>query len=121
MSDLDPFNHVNNGAQCHLFDYGRTAYFETLLGENINWSKMNLVLVHVSMDFHAPLLASDKVICESQIVAVGNKSLTMKQLLIDENTHTLKTTCNSVLCCIDRNTMKAVELPASYRQKLNIS
>ena len=37
MSDLDPYNHVNNGAQCNYFDMGRSRYFEHVFQTKIDW------------------------------------------------------------------------------------
>jgi len=102
MSDLDPFNHVNNGIQCHYFDCGRGAYLEYVFQRPINWFTLDLVLVHLDIDFHKPILIQDNIVCETKLLSIGNKSVKVVQQLRDVNTNEIKTTCHSVLACIDR-------------------
>lgn len=77
MSDLDPFAHVNNGVQCNYFDYGRSCYFECVLGEAINWLTVDLVLVHVGLDFKSPIKFHDQIVCDTTVYELGNKSFQM--------------------------------------------
>lgn len=102
MSDLDPFAHVNNGAQCNLFDFGRSCYFEHVFRKPIDWLSMDLVLVHTEFDFKKSIGIHDRLVCDTQVVAVGNSSVSMRQQLRDTATGTVKTTCRSVLAAIDR-------------------
>ena len=102
MSDLDPFVHVNNGIQCHYFDLGRSFYLEQVLQNQVDWTTIDLVLVHIELDFAAPVEFHDRLVCESKIVEIGHKSLKMVQQLRDTKTNTVKTTCFSVLAGFDR-------------------
>lgn len=116
MSDLDPFSHVNNGAQCNMFDCGRSGYFEAVFNKKIDWAEMNFVLVHTEFDFKAPILFYDEVVCESSVYELGNKSVKMIQRLIDAKSGAVKTECRSVLACIDRKSNKAVPMSDAHRR-----
>lgn len=118
MSDLDPFVHVNNGAQCNLFDYGRSCYFETVFGGEIDWKELDLVLVHVELDFMLPILYHDSMVCESKIYEIGNKSLKMIQQLIDTKSNTVKTLCKSILAGYDRSLNQSVKIKEIYKEKI---
>jgi acyl-CoA thioester hydrolase len=118
MSDLDPFNHVNNGVQCSYFDYGRSAYIEAVLGEKIDWLAIDLVLAHISLDFLAPILYGDQIECACKVVHFGNKSFKMVQQLIDISTNTIKTRSNSVIVGLDRELLTAIPIRQIYREKL---
>ena len=120
MSDLDPFVHVNNGAQCHLYDYGRTSYFEKVFGENIDWATLDLVLIHLELDFKSPILYHDRMVCDCKIIKVGNKSFTMYQQLRNKDTNEIKSTCTSVLCGFDRHTATAIPVRKDYVEKIYI-
>ncbi|MCK9301621.1 MAG: acyl-CoA thioesterase [Bacteroidales bacterium] len=111
ISDLDPFAHVNNGSQCHLFDYGRSKYFEAAFKSKINWTTMDLVLVHIDMDFLLPVNTIQNIICETCIYEIGNKSMKMIQRLVDEDDATIKTISKCVIASIDRE--KNVSKPIS--------
>ncbi len=117
MSDLDPFAHVNNGAQCHYFDFGRSNYLEHVLDTVIDWTTFDLVLVHVGMDFKDSITFHDQLVCESKVTVIGNKSFRMEQQLRDTRTNRVKTTCECVLAGIDRATMKGIVIPEEYKQR----
>lgn len=118
MSDLDPFIHVNNGAQCHLFDYGRSSYLEAVFGDKIDWAKLDLVLVHLELDFAAPVEFNDAILCETKIYEIGNKSLKMIQQLRDTHTNTVKTICKSVIVGFDRETKSSIPIQEIYKEKI---
>ncbi len=118
MSDLDPFVHVNNGAQCNLFDYGRSAYLENLLGNAIQWNELDLVLVHLELDFCSPVLISDQIVCDTKIYELGNKSMKMLQHLRDTKTNTVKTICKSVIAGLDRHSGSSVPIREIYKEKV---
>ena len=118
MCDLDPFVHVNNGVQCNYFDYGRSQYFEEVFGEKIDWMKMDLVLVHVDMDFMQPIKIHDNIVCETAIYAFGNKSMKMVQRLRCAETNAVKTVCHSVLAGFDRQTARSIPINPMYKEKV---
>lgn len=102
MSDLDPFDHVNNGAQCNLFDFGRTSFFESVFNNKIDWLTFNYVLVHVEMDFKSPVRIHDNIVCETEVYDKGRTSFKMVQYLKNAVTNDIHTVCRSVIVCIDR-------------------
>ena len=118
MSDLDPFNHVNNGSQCHYFDMGRSRFFEHAFHTQIDWLTFKYVLVHVDLDFKLPIHFHDDLCCQSAIIEVGNSSFKMEQRLVDQNTGALKTLCHAVVVYFDRETNKSERIPDMERGKL---
>lgn len=118
MSDLDPFVHVNNGIQCHYFDFGRSSYLEKVLQNQVDWTTIDLVLVHIELDFLSPIEFHDEIVCESKIFHIGNKSLGMIQQLRDVKTNTIKTRCYSVLAGFDRQTHLSIPISEEYKVKI---
>ena len=116
MSDLDPFAHVNNGAQCNYFDFGRSSYFEHVFQKPVNWHTMDMVLVHVELDFNESVEFHDQIVCESKVVALGNKSVKMMQQLRDTRTNIVKTTCYSVLAGFDRQNLTSIPIREEYKK-----
>lgn len=114
ISDYDPFAHVNNGAQCHLFDYGRSKYFEMILGKKIDWKAMDLVLVHIEIDFIAAITDDVDLTCDTAITDIGTKSMNMIQYLKDSKGK-VYSTCRSTVVGIDRGSNKSIEIPEYYR------
>ena len=118
MSDLDPFNHVNNGAQCHYFDMGRSRFFEHAFQTEIDWLSFKYVLVHVELDFKAPIHFHDDLVCESEVTEVGNSSFKMIQRLVDHRTGEVKTICHCAVVYFDRDANKSERIPDSDREML---
>jgi acyl-CoA thioester hydrolase len=118
MSDLDPYNHVNNGAQCNFFDMGRSLYFEHTFNAKIDWLTFKYVLVHVDLDFRKPVLFHDAIACESRVIEIGNSSFKMEQLLRDSNTGEIKTLCHAVVVYFNRETNKSERIPDEERALL---
>lgn len=115
MSDLDPFAHVNNGAQCNLFDYGRSCYFEHVFNKPIDWLSMDLVLAHTELDFKKAIDIHDRLVCETKILSIGQKSVRMIQQLREVQTNVVKTTCHCVLVGIDRTTCQSIPVREEFR------
>ena len=118
MSDLDPFNHVNNGAQCNFFDMGRSLYFEHAFNAKIDWLTFKYVLVHVDLDFRKPVLFHDAIVCESRVTEIGNSSFKMEQILRDSKTGEIKTLCHAVVVYFNRETNKSERIPDEERALL---
>jgi acyl-CoA thioester hydrolase len=118
MSDLDPFNHVNNGIQCSYLDLGRSAYIEEILGEKIDWLSIDLVLAHISLDFLIPINYGDQIICACKVTHLGNKSFKMIQHLIDTESGIIKTKSESVIVGLDREKLISIPIKQEYREKL---
>jgi len=118
MSDLDPYNHVNNGAQCNFFDMGRSLYFEHTFNAKIDWLTFKYVLVHVDLDFRKPVLFHDAIACESRVIEIGNSSFKMEQLLRDSKTGEIKTLCHAVVVYFNRETNKSERIPDEERKLL---
>lgn len=116
MNDLDPFVHVNNGVQCNYFDYGRSCYFEQVFRTSIDWSTLDLVLVHIELDFKQGIEYHDTIACDTQVVAVGHKSIKMMQQLRDTRTGVVKSTCYSVVAGFDRKTHCSIPIRDEYKR-----
>ena len=118
MSDLDPYNHVNNGSQCNYFDMGRSRFFEHAFQKQIDWLSFKYVLVHVELDFQHPIHFHDDLVCESAVTEVGNSSFKMEQRLVDRKTGMVKTVCRCAVVYFDRETNKSERIPNRDRSLL---
>ena len=118
MSDLDPYNPVNNGSQCNYFDMGRSRFFEHAFQAEIDWLSFKYVLVHVDLDFKMPVHFHDDIACESAILEVGNSSFKMIQRLVDQKTGLVKTECHAVVVYFDREANKSERISKFDRNML---
>lgn len=117
FSDLDALNHVNNGFQMHYLDVGRLNYFADVLERNIDWSNDFLVLVHLELDFIAPLEMGMDAYVQTKTISFGEKSMKMFQRIIDRKTNEVKTTCFSILSGLDREKHCSQPIPEEYKKR----
>ena len=61
FSDLDALNHVNNSFQAQYYDLGRINYFEQVMGEQLDWTKVVVVIVNTENNFFSPIVQGEKV------------------------------------------------------------
>ena len=118
MTDLDPFNHVNNGVLFSYYDLGRLNYIKQITCKPIDWNELDTVLVHVSCDFKASVRFDDAVFVGTKVVELGEKSIKMIQHIFTENPYSLKSVCYSVLSGVDKE--KNCSKPVSEELKAGI-
>ena len=114
FSDLDAMNHVNNGFQMHYFDVGRIYYFSDILHRDVDWTNDFLVLVHLELDFVAPIEMGMDIYVQTKTISFGKKSMKMFQRIIDKKTGKVKSTCFSILSGYNREKQCSQSLPEEY-------
>ena len=78
-SDLDPNNHVNNGALLAYIEDGRTRMRSerfTTLGEDV---LAGFVIARITVDYHAPMGFPNTVHVGTGVTRLGTKSYTLGQ------------------------------------------
>ncbi len=116
FSDLDALNHVNNSFQSQYYDLGRIDYFERVMGRELDWSKVVVVIVHTENNFFSPIVQGEEVFVESKLVKFGNRSMTMNQRLINSK-GVVKGTCRTILSGFDRSTNASAPIEDDFKKK----
>ncbi|MDR1726264.1 MAG: thioesterase family protein [Bacteroidales bacterium] len=117
FSDIDPLNHVNNSCVFQYYDVGRINYMEDVVGKNLDWSHVVVVIVHIEANFLIPILKSDNIEVQTHLVGFGTKSMTMQQRIIDIETGMIKSTCTTILSGFNRETSQSMVIPEDFKQK----
>ena len=119
MIDLDAMGHVNNAVQLFYYDSGRLNYFETLQQKDIDWRTFDLVIVHISCDFFRSIYFKNKILVETKVLEIGNKSLKIMQRIVEDNAdRTLLSTCYSVLSGYDKLNDISKPIPPEFKEKI---
>lgn len=116
FSDLDALNHVNNSFQAQYYDLGRINYFEKVMGQQLNWSEILVVIVNTETNFYMPIVQGDELFVETKAVKFGNKSMTTHQRLITAKGE-VKGTCKTILSGFNRNTNTSVPIPEDFKRR----
>ena len=115
FSDVDQFGHVNNSAYFSLYDLSNTSYVKTALGD-IDWHDHAMVVANINANFFTPVFFSDKMAIQTTIVQLGNKSFTLLQRAVCEDTGDVKCECRTVMVFYDLLTKEPMPIPLAYKE-----
>ena len=117
ITDVDALGHVNNSVIFSYYDIGRLHYLTEITG-NVQWEKIDIVIVHTECDFMDSILYADDISVETKVLDIGTKSVKMMQRIVD-NTGKIKSTCLSILSGYDRKNNTSKEISDEFRKKVN--
>lgn len=101
FSDVDQFGHVNNSVYFALYDLAKTTYVKDVLGDSVDWRRMGIVVANINANFLLPVFFDDKIKIETATVHLGNKSFTLLQRAVTEDTGEVKCECKTVMVMFD--------------------
>ena len=121
FNDIDIAAHVNNAVYQNYFDLAKTYFFDEIFGDIIDWKIKGLVLAHIEIDYYAPTYLGEKIIVESVITKLGNKSLDIVQVVRKQGTvgeEGVKCVGRSVMVGYHYREAYSFELPSEWTQKI---
>ncbi len=116
FTDIDALGHINNNVYLSYFDLGKADYFERVRGTAVSWIEGAIVIAHLEMDFLEPTFYTEKVVVESKMVKIGDKSGEFIQQLRSEKTGAVKCVCKSIFVYIDSESQKPASVPHVWRE-----
>lgn len=120
-SDFDMQQIINNSIYFNYFDLGKIDYFDRVKQLMNDLSKANIVVAHLDVDYFFPITTAEQyqIAVETQIVQVGNKSLTLLQRIVNTETKQVKCSCRSVMVYLDEQTFEPTVVPEFWRNAIN--
>ncbi len=117
-ADIDQLGHLYNGRYQHLFDIGKSDYFETILGMDPNWaiSGEGFLTVRTLNNYYSPVEMHEAIEVETYIGSVGTKSFVVHQRMINGESGELKSDSESVLVCYNPIVKQTYEVPCKVRE-----
>lgn len=116
FSDIDPLNHVNNSIIAQYYDIGRVGYLQKVLGYDLEWSDVSVVIVNLNTNFFAPITIGDDIFVETKLIGFGNKSMRTFQQIIDKNSNVVKSTCETIMSGFDKTTNQSSTIPDEIKK-----
>lgn len=116
---LDIFQHVNNARYLEFLEEGRWAFFDEfgagteLMEQGLAWA-----VVNINIDFRAEGNFADILEVHTQFTKLGNRSVTMKQRIVNAKTDTLVAEADVTYVCFSKEQKSAVALPDDYKMKI---
>lgn len=118
FNDIDIMAHVNNSVYQNYFDMARLRYFEKVFDQKMNWRERALVLAKITIEYFNPIFLEEEIVVLSKVYKLGNKSLQMKQEIINVNTNEVKANNDAVLVAFGSQENGAILLPDDWRKKI---
>lgn len=115
FNDIDMFGHVNNTVYFQFFDLGKLRYFEDVLGKDFAKKGFTAVIVNVNCDFFSPSFLNERLEVRSAVAAIGEKSITLEQRVVNPESGDVKCLCRTVMSGFDASTLKSAPIPVHFR------
>jgi acyl-CoA thioester hydrolase len=117
FSDVDMMGHVSNTIYQNYFDSGKVHYFDQVM-PNMDYIRIGVVGASVKIDYLKPIFMRTKILVETRVSILGNKSLTMEHCLVNEHTGEILSTCTAVLVCYDLKERVSIPIPEEWRKSI---
>ena len=116
---LDIFQHVNNARYLEFLEEGRWAFFDEFnVGDDMLKQGIVWAVVNINIDFKAEAGFGDVLEVETQFAKLSNRSITMKQRILNASNNKLVVEADVTYVCFSKEHQAAIPLPEDYRQKI---
>lgn len=116
---VDVFQHVNNARYLEFLEEGRWAFFDAFgAGTDLMEQGLSWAVVNINIDFKAEGNFADILEVHTQFIKLGNRSVTMKQRIINAKTDTLVVEADVTYVCFSKEKKAAITLPNDYKMKI---
>ena len=117
FNDIDQMGHVNNAVIMEFFDLGKSKYF-TAIGLPPEEGEFTVMVVRVEVDFHKQIRYHDHVHVTTSVDHFGNKSLAVRQQVVDDTTGEAYASCRTVMAGYSRSTHRGAVIPDTIKEKI---
>lgn len=115
FNDVDILGHVNNSIYQNFYDIARLNYFINVFTDKPDWKSKSIVLAQVTIQYFIPIRMHEEIKVYTKIHKLGNKSLHMKQLLVNENTGEIKSENNAILVAYNSITNETIPILEGWK------
>ena len=120
FSDIDLLGHVNNAVYMNYLDMAKTKYFEAVSGNAVDWTRLDVVVANVNVDFLHPVFFHEDIVIKTKVIHLGNKSMTLIQQIELAGSGEIKTICRSVMVGFDIATSTSKQLSEQWKEKIRL-
>ncbi|MBQ4278741.1 MAG: acyl-CoA thioesterase [Rikenellaceae bacterium] len=118
FADTDMLGHINNINLQHYFDMGRQDYMRNVLRVPLVWDREGMIMASVETQYLHQTRFGDPVCVTTCVERLGNKSVTMFQRLLNEQTGRVHAECRAVVVAFDYGTQQTIPVPALWRARI---
>ena len=119
FNDIDTLGHVNNAVYFTYFDLGKAKYFEAVLGGNVDWGNVNVVIANVNCNFFAPVFFNEPIEVITKTRCIHRSSFELVQQIVDAETGDVKSECRTIMVGFDVELQRSAPLEVEWIEALN--
>lgn len=119
--DLDPQGHVNNAAFLTYFEQARVRYLTELglFATDQSFADIGVIIADIHIRYIAPVSWGTALKVGVRTVAIGNKSLTLDQCVMNDATQQMHATGTVVLVAYDYHSHATILVPNVWRETIS--
>ena len=114
FSDIDMLGHLNNNVYLQFMDLGKSRYFMSVMPGGVDFKHINVVVVNISCDFHAPTYLSEPIAVLTQVTFISEHSFSMEQRIVNTATGEVKCVGRTVMAGFDPATATSAPIDPAW-------
>lgn len=118
FGDIDALRHVNNVSIVQYYDLGLSHYMNNLGISNI-FNGDGMAKVHIEMNFLDSIEMYEKIVVRTNVVKIGNRSITFNQTIVDKDSGKIKSDCLTILAGFNLDSRKSVDISDEWKRAIN--
>lgn len=119
FTDIDMVGHVNNNVYLTITDLAKLSYFDTLLPGRFDIHNINLVVVHLDVDFYRPTFIHEQIDVWTTVTSVGPRSLHLEQRVVERANGETKCICRTVMSGFNALTNSSMPISNEWIEALD--
>lgn len=114
--ELDPYDHLNNGAYVNFYEDAREQFIRT---RERTWMwyprhlELHFVVVNIDCDFISPALAAERLALTTRLARIGNRSIAFRQVIRRAADRLVRSRARVVMAFSDESG-RAVPIPDDF-------
>jgi acyl-CoA thioester hydrolase len=100
------------------FDVGRMDYLHKLFSDDFELRDETVILVHAEADYKVQTRLKDAIDVHTCVVGVGERSIKMRQEIVNTRTGAVHVSSNSVLSGFSRVTQKSIPIKPEWKSRI---
>lgn len=119
VSETDMLGHINNASYFTYMEETRIEYLREI-GIPIKSDNFAFVLVSTKCDFLGQGYFGQTLEITTEVVKIGTKSITLSSEMVEKESRNIIARGEAIIVYLDFGKQKAIELPDSFRRKLEV-
>lgn len=118
FNDIDILGHLNNVVYFSLFDTAKADYLTAVKQGKVDWQRVESVIANVDCSFISSAFYGEPIRIYTRCIAMGEKSYTLQQVMVNTNTNEIKAVCDTVMVSFDPKTKKSTAISDEHRRAI---